>query len=312
MMNASTIIKDKHYYSGIAMIAILLCHFNTVSVSWHEWLKLLTPGFIGVDFFVFFSGWSLCYSWERNGIATFYQRRLKRILPLYVIFAGVVTVLFIILRRDHFSLFDWFCNLSTLNYWGAGGAYIDWYLPALFAFYALFPLVYFIVKKTRLVGVCAFLILCGLLLFFLDFNWRYIAALARIPIFSLGILFFIDKSEKKNIGIWGCIIYLITAIVLVFFRAGLDGVFLTNCVAGVIILLISIIMPWIKKYFGKSIEYIGNHSLEIYVGHIISCWIIELIHINQFTVLILYAVLNVAISIIMIRINGILNKYIVK
>lgn len=294
------------------MVAILLCHFNTVSVAWHECLKYLTPGFIGVDFFIFFSGWSLCYSWEKNSVTCFFKRRLTRIMPLYIVFAVIVTVLFITLRGDFFSFFDWICNLTTLNYWGIGGAYIDWYLPAILVFYILFPIVFYIVKKTELAGACLVLFLSGLLLLFTDFHWRYNAAIARIPIFSLGVLFFIDKSEKKTQGISGSLIFLVVAIFLIVFKSGFDGIFLTNCIAACIILFISLVLPLTKRHGIKSIEFIGAHSLEIYVSHIISCWIIELIQVSQLTVLFLYLVLNFGISCIMILFNKYLSKYIIK
>ena len=75
------ILDHKPLYGGIGIIMVicyhLLCIDESVPVYW-----LFYPGFIGVDLFMFFGGYSLCFSLEKHGLSEFYKRRLKRIAEM--------------------------------------------------------------------------------------------------------------------------------------------------------------------------------------------------------------------------------------
>ena len=42
---------------------------------------------MGVDVFLFFSGYDLCFSINKHSLIDFYKRRLERILSLYLLMA---------------------------------------------------------------------------------------------------------------------------------------------------------------------------------------------------------------------------------
>lgn len=61
------LIQNKSLWLGLAIILIILYHMPRVLPL----LNIFNPGFIGVDFFLFFSGFSLCYSYEKNNLDVF-------------------------------------------------------------------------------------------------------------------------------------------------------------------------------------------------------------------------------------------------
>lgn len=94
-MNWGTISKYRNELFGVAIISIItLHHFEDVGGGK---LYLNFIGAIGVDIFMFLSGMGLCFSMKKNSnIKDFYIRRIRRILPTYLLVAG----LFYISRFD--------------------------------------------------------------------------------------------------------------------------------------------------------------------------------------------------------------------
>lgn len=73
--------EDRFIYYGIAILFVVLYHLYC-----RTGLGVVAPfskGAIGVDIFLFFSGYGLCYSYEKNTLKKFYWRRFKRILPMF-------------------------------------------------------------------------------------------------------------------------------------------------------------------------------------------------------------------------------------
>ena len=104
---------------------------------------------------------------------------------------------------------------------------------------------------------------------------------------------------------------MISLVFFVFFVLGvvlgLRGCYLTDMISPVVLLLIAIILNRSNSFdetlIGKGIKFIGSHSLEIYIGNVIACNILGLFNLNQYAILIMYIVLNIAVSYIMIMIN---------
>lgn len=73
--------EDRFVYYGIAILLVVLYHLYC-----RTGLGIVAPfskGAIGVDIFLFFSGYGLCYSYEKNSLKEYYWRRFKRILPIF-------------------------------------------------------------------------------------------------------------------------------------------------------------------------------------------------------------------------------------
>jgi len=78
----SNITVNRSYLMGIAMLFVIVYHlfcwvFNPIGVC--------NIGYVGVDIFLFLSGFGLAHSFERNSLIDFYINRLKRIYSIYFI-----------------------------------------------------------------------------------------------------------------------------------------------------------------------------------------------------------------------------------
>ncbi len=130
---------------GMAIIMVMLSHLLSVCKEVKPFW-LFYPGFLGVDIFLFLSGYGLCRSWESHTPATFYRRRLWRILPLFLIFQAFTTVSQAA-SAGNLTWADAACNLTTLSFWHLGGTCSEWYLSFLLYLYLLFPLLYALTRK---------------------------------------------------------------------------------------------------------------------------------------------------------------------
>ena len=77
---------------GIAIIGILFCHYNECRIAHNlegnALSKMLAFGNCFVDVFLVLSGIGLYYSFSRDrSIIQFYKKRLRRLLPTYLIIA---------------------------------------------------------------------------------------------------------------------------------------------------------------------------------------------------------------------------------
>lgn len=90
VMNVVNIITtQKSFWLGVAILLIVLYHMPRVAT----FTTVFNPFFIGVDLFLFFSGFSLCYSYEKNRLGAFYKRRFFRIYPMFFVLAVTSSVL---------------------------------------------------------------------------------------------------------------------------------------------------------------------------------------------------------------------------
>lgn len=145
------ILNNRNYLMGIAMLLVILYHFT----CWIGFRRLLLPfnwGFIGVDIFLFLSAIGLGFSASKHTYTIFLRRRIIRIMPLYIFAAIVDSILFHFTHNETLSLWDWFCNITSLSYYGIGGYVRDWYLSSLLLLYIAFPVLFYFVNKCKLGG----------------------------------------------------------------------------------------------------------------------------------------------------------------
>ncbi len=249
---------------GVGIIMVVLYHYDTG--LWFQ--KFFYPGFLGVDIFLFISGYGLCRSFERNKIHTFFRRRIKRILPMFLLLAIVKCSLYV-LGGGYLSLSDWFFSLTSLSYWGTGGVFVDWYLCGLFALYLFFPLLY---KLPVLGGAVLCFLACFVSVFF-RLEWYHQCLLLRLPIFYVGICCYkhsFVKAFKSSLLIFGVAFVLF---VVLWFNRLTHTFTIIYPLAPFVILGISVLLAKSKNSF-IILKWIGKHSLEIYVT---DCIVMQLI-----------------------------------
>ena len=283
-------IKDNRaYLMGIAMIFVIIYH----AFCWvYNPIGMYNIGYLGVDIFLFLSGFGLCFSYENNSIKTFYKNRLTRIYPLYAISVFIAYIL--CYNKWEFSTF--LANLTTLGYYiDSGTNRFDWYINALITLYVCFPLLY-LYSKLKYIGLIALTIAVFVFMHFNYLPYWYDCLISRLPIFLYGILF-VKCYKSSNIVI-------LLSIPLFYFSRIYSSQFLsTNFLVLPIILISLYIMPLLSSRLKGFINFCGKYSLEIYLANEVIPRVYQLTETNIYQKAILYVVIEVIMTYVFICIT---------
>lgn len=305
MKISQRIVDNRQYFMGLAIIMIIASHMLSVCKE-IKLLWLFYPGFIGVDIFLFLSGYGLCHSWEKNNVSTFYSRRIKRILPMFLCFQFFISVCQIGFDPS-VTYFDVICNFTTLSFWGFGGWTAEWYLAFLFYLYLLFPAIYWIASRIHIFFTFSLLSILVLLQYEQDWVWNFDAAFSRIPIFVMGIVCYLAKNKSK--------VYLLQT--FFFFVAMLLFVWMVlshraekyeivYMFAPCFMLLASICSKRLidnNSSLNSLLNNAGKVSIELYVANMMTISVVDKLFLPVYLRLFVYLILQFALSYILIIIN---------
>lgn len=292
---------------GIAMIMVVFYHLKTT---------LFYPGFLGVDIFLFLSAYGLCLSYKRNSLLTFYKHRAKRIVPVFLLLGFFANVVFIFLYHYDLNVWDFFCNVTSLNYWKLGGKFFEWYLCFLIVLYVLFPIVYVIIIRGR---VISFALITALSILFLTcgLDWYYDTAIGRIPIFCLGIIYYQAKESNNMEDFKKCSILFAIAFVVsvvLFIKHHIHLYVMLYMAAPILLVIVGWFVHVIKHQqafatIANFIGMVGQYTLEIYAANVLVCLYRkspDSIFMNQPTVVsvTLYFVMNIVLALLFVGVNN--------
>ena len=286
---------NREVLMGIGIIMVVFYHYNTG--LWFQ--NLFYPGFLGVDIFLFISGYGLCQSIKSNDLLTFYKRRLIRILPMFLLLAIVKCSLYV-LNGGYLSLSGWILSLTTVSYWVDGGIFVDWYLCGLFALYLFFPVLF---RLPTLGGAILCIAACCFSVY-LNLKWYHQCFLLRLPIFYLGICCYKFNCAE----IFKRALLLFTLGLVVFVVLWLKGWAHTYSIIYPFAPFVIMSISWLllKSNSNYSIlRWFGKHSLEIYVTN---CIVMRLIACDWMIMpSIMYLFLMLIITPFVIEINKIIS-----
>lgn len=197
--------KYRGVIMGIATIWILIFHAwipvfnnptNQVTTVFHhieEYIRL--TGFYGVDIFLLLSGIGLTYAIKKDSIGKFYYRRLRRVLPPFL----VATLISWPVRGWTFLTF--IQNVTGYSFYFNHIHSFCWFVTAIITLYIAFPAYYklFSMAKNKFLFTALAIALWLLLsiLFHGTIRFDLYGFTSRIPIFLIGIFFgHITQSEK--------------------------------------------------------------------------------------------------------------------
>ena len=155
--------KDIDGIRGISVIAVILYHAN---------LSVFSGGYLGVDIFFVISGYLITLiineelKIKKFKILDFYERRIRRIIPiLYILIFSIMPIVIInFLPADGRNFFESVFSITTLSsnilFWLEEGEYFTrdnsikpllhtWSLSVEMQFYLIFPLLLLFLEKVK-------------------------------------------------------------------------------------------------------------------------------------------------------------------
>lgn len=207
------------------------------------------------------------------------------------------------------TLWDAFCNLTTLYYLGIGGTIHDWYIPAILIIYLMFPFLYHLISRCR--KICLLLLVClnmfiFAILHFFCFNWFYDCFIARIPMVLIGVATYHCKDDKFFLL---KAMFLQTLFLIPSLLYGVSGIYSSICWAPILMFVMIAVAQLIKtqQWLYAATNWVGNHTLEIYLAHSFNFALIpeisKIYPLNFSTLLLEYFIITIVMSLLFIRVE---------
>ena len=277
---------------GVAIIFILFCHVelgyeqnNIAPTAFSKLSHILT---VGVDLFLCLSGFGLYYSYtkKKQTYGEFEKKRLVRILPYYLVIAGVTYCLYDVIIKS-FGINKFLRDLFFVS-WFRYGSTRYWYILAIIVFYLLFPVLYhFVVSgKSVLLKIVLFSICWWVLEELLCRTIPAITALrialARLPIFIIGIYFgklsYEHREVKRTAGITLLVCGPLLLVLLKksfspniadYFHYPVRAILSISIMVMVIIIMELLYIKSLKicDAIVDVLEWLGRMTLELYLLH---------------------------------------------
>jgi peptidoglycan/LPS O-acetylase OafA/YrhL len=273
---------------SMAVICVLLFHAGISS---------FVNGWIGVDIFLVISGYLMqkLYAAQliRGNVNNFYQRRIARLIPTFLIVQLVVFVVFMLIslpfeRALIARQFLWgFLGLSNVYYWTTNSYFSSdilspslnfWSLALELQFYLIFPILCILNQKKRLrlfVMVGLFAILSYLIGHVSPTTSFYLLP-ARVWEFLAGALFFeVSQYPFKNtyVGILRSrplgyfLLASMSTFIITIRTSQFNLQMLVVSILG-LLLIFQVDLKFTSSIVQQPIKWISDYSYEIYLWHL--------------------------------------------
>lgn len=255
-------------------------------------------GNVGVDIFMFLSGYCLCLSFKRNSdLRSFFRKRVTRVVIPYLVIA-IPYFLYRAFIVKHSLLFPsqiitFAIDITGISFW-LKGFQTTWFVHAIIVLYCLFPLFYRIISKGKVAGV-ALLVATYLLILFCYFYSpifdKNAIALCRFPVFIFGVLmayYGLGNFQSKRCMIASAI-YVVLVIWIIPTKLMYENfsiwyallfVFFITMVIPLMVLMAKIVEK-MGAVSNRILLFIGGLSLEIYMIHVMMLNILRDSHIIE-------------------------------
>lgn len=268
---------------GAAILFIILFH---VGLSRNDpFFGLRRMGNVGVDMFFFLSGIGLWFSWLKTpSVAHFYNRRLLRIYPAWLVMATLFYLPDYLGDRKFSSSLPDLVGDITVNwdFW-IHDELTFWYIPAILMLYVFAPYYMMLIRKHPVyrwlpVAMIAWCVVVQYItpvhhaLGHLEIFW------SRVPIFFIGINCAEQVRQKRTLeasSLWlVLLLFVMTFASCVYLEQFLHGrfplflermLYIPMTVSGIILLVI--VFRHAGKWFSRWLAFVGTLSLEIYLIH---------------------------------------------
>lgn len=278
--------KYRNQLFGLAIISIIVLHFCQDSKNQNlftiQYQNILSS--VGVEIFAFLSGMGLYFSMaSNNGIFFFYKKRLRRIVPTYIIVSSITLVINDVLCDKGGWLKvvkdELFISLIT------NGMILYWFIGYIMLMYLVYPMFYKILNKEKrtknyiLLLAISFLIILVLKKLNSELYGNIFLVINRIPIFIVGSYY--GKKIYDNQSFTFCDnVYITLGIVIFLFNTVISVIsgkplglipntFLKLLIAIPFMLALSVALSKIdSEIVNNVLAWIGSISLELYMIHV--------------------------------------------
>ena len=267
---------------GLAILGVMWGHL--MNETWQPVIFSQLARLIHTAGFIFLSGFGLYYAFQKNkNTKSFYKKRLIRIITPFVF----ITYWFFITAYacGEESLLQFIADLTTTRFWiyGEAHSWAMWYVSATVLLYLLFPLIYrtlFIGKKT-IYGLSVITILYIMALWTIAqlypaywINTRIFWA--RLIMFPLGIFSGHLAYQSKAASLIQIVIYFIgCSLLAIIAKLWIDDEIYAVARTLIGLPLVTILLyylaklNWTSNLVFKPLQFLGIHSYELYLIHVI-------------------------------------------
>ena len=284
-LNLLSLCRNELY--GISILWIMLFHGNLCEVSYFQNLpiikyigRFIQYGNMGCEVFIILSGICLYFSFHNKpDILSFFKKRILRVFPPILLICGPYWGWMLI--HQEISLSNFVTRLFTIRFWAVGDQQI-WFISFILLCYFLYPYIYYCIfsgsEKEKSSTICL-IIFAIILTFTIRQEYPVIyenveIAITRFLAFILGCFLGKYVYEKKDFSTL-CWFAWIVCFIFCFSILELD--ILHNIyrryfylVGGIsIIFLFAGLLNWLPEFLKACFRFLGNHSLELYLIHII-------------------------------------------
>lgn len=271
---------------GLAILMVIFSHIGYFLFAGDQFLfPLSTMGGVGVNLFLFLSGYGLAVSQNSSSLTTinFYKKRLLKIfIPLWITLLISVIADKLILNTSY--SFDDLARHAS-GFVSSNDIFTDinspiWYIALILFYYLLFPLVY---RKRYYVASSIFLAVISILFVNLPLPVNQFVLQAyklHLIAFPLGILLagiindeniasfvIILKANlnRKNLYILSLILFLIISFLAL--NSNVDTTIWAEQLTSMLTVAMIIALFMIKRIRIQLLEILGKYSYEIYLLH---------------------------------------------
>ena len=258
--------KYRNDLMAFAIISIMIGHLRHWGLmDFGDFAFLASLGSVGVEIFLFVSGFGLfCGFTHNNSLLRYFKRRFLRIIPTYI----VIMVSIDVITRNFSYIINpriWYMHFLS-----------NWFIPFILIMYVVFPILYILQKRWIYLPFIISCILTVVLTIFLQINGEGdiqdvpMLMAQRIPIFVLGMLIADNrvKFNFKHVKLIVLIILISLYVIVWLFGVEYLKYILFLPFSFFLVLYITNILD---KYFrdNSSIRHniISSHTLEIYLIH---------------------------------------------
>ncbi len=275
--NLGLISTNRNTIYGLSILWIMLFHSSIVFSS-----PLITSiknlGKYGVDIFLFVSGISLYFSFEKsNNLKAFYIKRLKRVVIPTLLIVIPYYALYFVLYYHYFKLDFYFSIITGLDLFVTGGRGI-WFITAILLCYLAYPFLHKLFRQNNSVlALVILLTICVLVNYTISrlfpAFWQNSEILFyRFPVFIIGAFagkyVFEDKTLPFN-RIFIAIGSIAIMLGYIFANQFIKDIFSIRYVIIPCAICATIIFSVLGSFrpINKLMSFISPITLEIYLCH---------------------------------------------